>query len=375
MGFLPENTKKLGFGLMRLPVLNGKGEDIDIDQVCRMADHFLEQGFKYFDTAYPYHGGFSERAVQKALVERHPRESFLLADKMPVFRVKEPKDAPASFEEQLERTGAGYYDFYLLHAMSADRMKTVRDNGVWTYLLAEKERGRIRRLGFSFHDSPEVLDSILTELPEAEFVQLQINYADWEDEDVQSRRCYEIAQKHGKPVIVMEPIRGGSLASDNAVCAPLLKEAAPQASMASWALRFAASLPGVSMVLSGMSTPEQMAQNTALFNAMEPLTDQERAILARAADMLHAAGSIPCTGCKYCVEGCPAQINIPAILDLLNEYARFGSLESAKRGYGFRTRGKGLASACVNCGQCLSACPQHIESAAHMARAAELFEG
>ena len=272
------------------------------------------------------------------------------------------------------KTGAGYFDLYLLHAMGADRMKTVRECSVWEYLLEEKRRGRIRRLGFSFHDSPEVLDSMLNELPEAEFVQLQINYADWEDKGVQSRRCYEVAQKHGKPVIVMEPIRGGSLASEKAVFAPLLQEAEPEASLASWALRYVAGLPGVAMILSGMSNLEQLEQNTALFNAMEPLSEREQALLVKAADMLRGAGAVPCTGCKYCVEGCPAQIDIPAILDLLNEYARFGSLQSARRSYGFRTRGKGLASACVNCGQCLSVCPQHIESAAHMAKAAELFE-
>ena len=374
MAFLPENTKKLGFGLMRLPVLNDNGERIDLEQVNQMVDHFLEQGYTYFDTAYPYHMGFSERAVKSALVERHPRESFLLADKMPVFRVSKPEDAPAAFEEQLERTGAGYFDMYLLHAMSADRLKTVKDNRVWEYLLTEKARGRIRRLGFSFHDTPEVLDQILNDLPEAEFVQLQINYADWEDEEVQSRRCYEVAVRHGKPVVVMEPIRGGSLASDRSACAPLLQKADPEASMASWALRFVASLPGVAMILSGMSTLEQMEQNTTLFNTMKPLTGGERSILAEAAEMLRAAGAIPCTACKYCVEGCPAGIDIPSILDLLNEYARFGSLEGAKRSYGYRTRGKAPASACVNCGQCLNACPQHIESAVHMARAAELFE-
>lgn len=374
MSFLPDNTKKLGFGLMRLPVVDGKDENIDIDQVIEMADRFLEQGFTYFDTAYPYHQGFSERAVKRALVERHPRESFLLADKMPIFRITEAGDVPAIFAEQLERTGAGYFDFYLLHAMSAERMKKVKECRVWEYLLQEKERGRIRRLGFSFHDTPEVLESLLLELPETEFVQLQINYADWEDAGVQSRRCYETAQKYRKPVIVMEPIRGGSLASENSVAAPILHEAAPEASLASWALRYVAGLPGVAMVLSGMSDLEQLQQNTTLFNSMQPLTEKEQSVLTHAAQMLRAAGSIPCTGCRYCVEGCPAQINIPDLLDLLNEYARFGSLERAKRSYGMRTRGKGLASACVNCGQCLNVCPQHIESAIHMTRAAELFE-
>ena len=374
MSFLPENTKKLGFGLMRLPVLNGNGEDIDLKQVSAMADRFLEQGFTYFDTAYPYHNGFSERAVKKCLVERHPRESFLLADKMPVFRLKEKGEVLPIFEEQLERTGAGYFDMYLLHALDKDRLSTVESCQVWEQLLKEKEKGRIKRLGFSFHDSPEVLDQILTAHPEAEFVQLQINYADWEDPEVQSRRCYETAQKHGKPVIVMEPIRGGSLASENLVCAPLLKGADPKASLAAWALRFVASLPGVAMVLSGMSAYKQLEENTALFDTMQPLSEGERAILAQGAEQLRKAAAIPCTACKYCVDGCPANINIPAILDLLNEYDRFGSLISAKRSYGFRTRDKGLASACVSCGQCLDACPQHIESAVHMARAAELFE-
>ena len=374
MAFLPEDTKKLGFGLMRLPVLNGSDERIDLFQVERMVDHFLEQGYTYFDTAYPYHMGYSERAVKSALVERHPRDSFLLADKMPIFRIGEPTDVLTIFKEQLEKTGAGHFDLYLLHAMGAERMKTVRRCHVWEQLLREREQGRIRRLGFSFHDTPEVLEGMLNELPEAEFVQLQINYADWEDERVQSRRCYEVAQAHHLPVIVMEPIRGGSLASEKSACAPLLREADAEASLASWALRYVAGLPGVAMILSGMSTLEQMRQNIALFNGMKPLSDGERAVLVQAARVLKEAGTVPCTGCRYCVEGCPSRIDIPGILELLNEYARFGSLEGARRSYGYRTRGKGLASACVGCGQCLSVCPQHIESAALMARAAELFE-
>ena len=371
---LLHNAKRLGFGLMRLPIVDGDDEKIDIKQVSKMADYFLENGFTYFDTAYPYHHGFSERTVKTVLTERHPRDSFLLADKMPIFRIKEPKDVPETFEEQLERTGAEYFDMYLLHAMSAERMDTVRNCKVWEYLQKEKERGRISHLGFSFHDSPEVLDSMLKELTEAEFVQLQINYADWEDEDVQSRRCYETAQKHGKPVVVMEPIRGGSLASAKAVCAPVLKEASPDASLASWALRFVAGLPGVAMVLSGMSNFEQLEQNVSLFRSIQPLSADEQAALDRAGELLRKASTIPCTDCKYCAEGCPADINIPGILDLLNEYDRFGSLENARRSYGFRTKEKGLASACVKCGQCFEVCPQHIESAVHMARAAQLFE-
>ena len=263
---------------------------------------------------------------------------------------------------------------YLLHAMSAERLQKVKDVQAWPYLLQKKQQGRIRRLGFSFHDSHQVLDQFLTELPEAELVQLQINYADWEDERVRSRQCYEVAQKHGKPVIVMEPIRGGSLASERSVCAPLLKEAEPEASLASWALRFVAGLPGVAMVLSGMSNYTQMEQNVDLFDHMQPLTQGEQELLTKASEMLRSASAIPCTKCRYCVEGCPAEINIPAILDLLNEYDRFGSLESAKHSYGFRTRGAGLASACVSCGQCLDSCPQHIEAAVYLEKAAKLFE-
>ena len=369
MAFLPENTKKLGSGLMRLPLLKDGDENIDLEQVKKMADHFLEQGYTYFDTAYPYHMGFSERAVKTVLVERHPRESFLLADKMPIFRIKEPDDVATTFEEQLERTGAGYFDMYLLHAMSADRMNTVRTCKIWEYLLQEKAKGRIRRLGFSFHDSPEALDSMLNELPEAEFVQLQINYADWEDREVQSRRCYEVAQKHGKPVIVMEPIRGGSLASEKAVFAPLLKEAKPEASLASWALRYAASLPGVAMVLSGMSTMEQMAQNVELFNTMAPLSDKEQAILAKAAEMLRAAGTIPCTGCNYCAP-CPQGIVIPNVFTFLAYTERYDLGDWARSRYEVM---KAHAGDCVGCGSCESRCPYQLPIRKMLKGAAEVF--
>lgn len=362
---------KLGFGLMRLPRLPEGA--IDIEQGKEMVDRFLQGGGSYFDTAYVYEG--SEEATKKILVERHPRESYTLASKINARAAGSEEAAKKQLEISLERTGAGYFDYYLLHAMDRNNRKLYQDYGLWEFVAQKKAEGLIRHFGFSFHDTPEILEEILTEHPEAEFVQLQINYADWENPDVQSRACYEIARKHGKPVVIMEPVKGGTLASLPEAGAAVLKAMKPEASLASWAIRYAASLEGVLAVLSGMSTTGQVEDNMSYMEHFEPLSQEEEGAIEQVRDILKSQRQIPCTACKYCVEGCPMQINIPGIFSVHNFYLRFQNLEDAKKRYGWRTKEGGKASDCIGCGACEGVCPQHLSIRELLAQAAEDLEG
>lgn len=369
--YLGESIPKLGFGLMRLPRKDGV---IDIEQVSKMVDAYLDAGFCYFDTAYVYEG--SEEAARKALVERHPRESYLLADKFPIWDVNEPEDVEKLFNTSLERTGAGYFDFYLLHCLNKNRPELCEQYGVWDFILRKKAEGLIRHIGFSFHDTAEVLDRILTAHPETEFVQLQINYADWENEKVQSRLCYEVARKHGKPVVVMEPVKGGTLASMMPEAEAVFKAVHPELSVASWAVRYAASLDGVVTVLSGMSTPEQMEDNLSYMKNFRPLDEEERRTVQIVWNLLQAAQAVPCTGCNYCREVCPQQIAIPGIFEACNYYAMYRDEETARDMYANRTNKPDRlpASACIQCGQCEALCPQHILIREALEKARTQFE-
>lgn len=372
MAYLGETIPKLGFGLMRLPMI---GSEVDIEQTKQMVDLFLEKGFTYFDTAYGYLNGKSEEAVKTALVDRYPREKFQLATKLPAWAgAKDAEEARQMFWTSLARTGAGYFDFYLLHNLGDTRTQVFEDFGMWEFVAEQKREGRIRHLGFSFHDKADVLDEVLTKHPEVEFVQLQINYADWEDPSVQSRKCYEIARKHGKPVIIMEPVKGGNLANLPEQAASIFKAANPDASQASWAVRFAASLEGLVTVLSGMSTLGQMEDNLSFMEQFRPLDEAERAAVGKVQDALAALPSIPCTNCQYCMKGCPQGIQIPGTFESANSYTIFGNLAGAKGHYGFVTRNGGKASECIACGQCEAVCPQHIAIVEELKKAAELLE-
>lgn len=368
---LGENIKKLGFGLMRLPM---EGDRIDLAQVNQMVDLFMERGFTYFDTAYVYHDGHSEEVAKTALVERYPRESFQLATKMPIWSVNKEGDVQRIFDEQLSRSGAGYFDFYLLHALSQDKLSKLDQYRVWEFAQEQKRKGLIRHVGFSFHDTPEVLDEILCAHPEAEFVQLQINYIDWESAGVQSRRCYEVARRHGKPVIIMEPVKGGSLARMRPEIEDVFRRANPEASVASWAVRYAASLPGVITVLSGMSNLQQMRDNTSFMERFQPLTGDEQAVIREVVEKLNAIPTVPCTACRYCVPGCPQGIPIPEIFSVLNHTRVYGNLAEGKRRYEEETRAGSRASACIACGQCEGICPQHIPIIDALREAAETLE-
>ncbi len=370
MGYLGEEIKKLGFGLMRLPHKDG---EIDITRVKEMVDLFMAQGFTYFDTAFTYSAGKSEAAVKAALVDRYPRESFQLATKMPAYLRDSAQAAQAMFWTSLERTGAGYFDYYLMHNLGAERSKAFDDYGIWDFLAQQKEAGRIRHVGFSFHDKADVLDKILTAHPETEFVQLQINYADWEDETIQSRACYETARRHGKPVIIMEPVKGGALAGLPEQAAEVFKQADPGASVASWALRFAASLEGLIAVLSGMSDLAQMRDNLQTMENFRPVDARERTIYERVVEILKSRPNVPCTACRYCVDDCPQNINIPGAFEAMNMELVFNNAAGARHTYGWIMGDGARACDCIGCGQCESVCPQHIEIISQLRQAAEMF--
>ncbi len=370
--------KKLGFGCMRLPVVDGDTNVIDDAVFCRMIDSYMEQGFRYFDTAYPYHNGNSEKAVGRCLVARYPREDFFLASKMPVWLAKEYADYEKLFTTQLERCQVEYFDFYLLHAMNKERVADTEKLGGFEFVQRMKEEGKIRHIGFSFHDTAEVLEEILKAHPEMEFVQLQINYYDWESESVQSRKCYEVAEKYHVPVIVMEPVKGGTLANMRGEAAHLLDNLVcpTGASYASYAVRFAASLDNVMLVLSGMSDEAQLLDNTSYMKDFIPLSDTEQETIRKVVEELKKLPVIACTKCRYCVEGCPKKILVPDLFEDYNLTVQFGINATNRGSYGYHTaEGHGKATDCIKCGKCEKQCPQHLEIRSLLGKVAATFEG
>lgn len=368
MAYLGKDIRKLGFGLMRLPQNDG---GIDIEQTKRMVDMFLEAGFTYFDTAWAYAG--SEDAIRQALVERYPRGSFQLATKNAAWiNCKTREEAIAQFDTSLRQTGAEYFDFYLLHNLGESRTKFFDDYDMWSWIQEKKEAGQIKHMGFSFHSTPEELEELLNKHPEMEFVQLQINYADWENPAVQSRRCYEVARAHGKPVVIMEPVKGGMLANPPETVQKIFKDAEPDASCASWAIRFAASLEGVITVLSGMSSVEQMEDNLSYMKNFTGMSDEQRETLKKAQETLNNIPLIPCTTCNYCAKVCPENIGISGSFTamnyntLYNREAAVGQMEWLVGGHG-----KQKADKCIKCGKCEKVCPQHISIREELTKVAE----
>lgn len=347
---------KLGFGLMRLP---RKGAVINVKETSKMVDIFMKSGFTYFDTAFIYVG--SENAARKALTERYPRESYTLASKVFATKVPTAKLAKAELDTSLERTGVDYLDYYLLHSLMENNYKKFEKFGLWDFVKEEKAKGRIKHYGFSFHGGPELLDQLLTEHPDVEFVQLQINYADWESPKVRSREVYEVARRHGKDIVIMEPVKGGKLADPPEEVKKIFDAVNPGASYASWAIRFAASLDGVLTVLSGMSSVAQVEDNVSFMKDFKPLNDEERTAIRKAQEVFNKVSDIPCTACRYCAEGCPKGINIPEIFAAKNKQLAFGQLEEARADYAAAVSGAGKASDCLACGKCEKVCPQGID--------------
>lgn len=371
MSYLGEEIGKLGFGLMRLPQKDGV---IDVEQVKEMVDLFLDAGFTYFDTAWAYAG--SEDAIRQALVERYPRESYQLATKNAAWiDCKTKEEAWAQFDTSLAQTGAGYFDFYLLHNLGEGRSHYFDDFDMWNWIQEKKKAGLVKHIGFSFHSTPEELEEILKAHPEMEFVQLQINYGDWENPAVQSGRCYEVARKYGKPVIIMEPVKGGMLATPPETVEKILREAEPESSAASWAVRFAADLDGIITVLSGMSSVEQMKDNLSYMGSFAGLTDQQRETLKRAREELKKIPLIPCTSCNYCAKVCPMNIGISGSFTAMNYLTLYRDKERAKSQEGWLVERHGLrhANECIKCGKCEEACPQHIAIRENLVKVSEAF--
>ena len=369
---MEQNAKKLGFGLMRLPLTDpNDGASVDVELLKTMVDAFLEKGFTYFDTAWMYCGFQSECAIREALVKRHPRDSYTLADKLHAGFLKTKEDRERIFQEQLRKTGVDYFDYYLLHDVGTDHYKTYQELDCFRWLEEKKAQGLARHIGFSYHDNAELLDRVLTEHPEVEFVQLQLNYLDWDSEGVQSRKCYETAVKHGKPV------KGGTLARVPESVEKMFREARPEMSIPSWAIRFAASLEHVMVVLSGMSNMEQLLDNTDYMADFQPLSAQEQALVKKAVDAINSTIVIPCTGCSYCTEGCPQRIAIPKYFSLYNadlQEIKEKSWRPQGEYYTRLTMNFGKASDCLECGQCEQVCPQHLPIIRHLKDVAARFE-
>ena len=365
------NASKLGFGMMRLPEKDGEP---DLKTVCRMADAFLEGGMNYIDTAYVYHRGKSETAVGETVVKRYPRDAFLLATKLPIWEMNGKEDRDRIFSEQLERTGAGFFDYYLLHSIEDENIEKYEGLDCFSWGLQKKREGLIRHFGFSFHGSPELLDRLLDQYSETEFVQIQLNYADWDNPIVQSGKLCGILQKRGIPMIIMEPVKGGSLAKLKPELEEKLRAVRPEASIASWAFRFAASLPGVMTVLSGMSDMEQMEDNLATFRNLEPMNPLERETLTEVTRIMLSIPQIGCTSCRYCCDGCPEDIPIPDVFRALNTMRIYGDTFRPKALYRNATEEHGKASDCIACGQCEGVCPQHLPVIELMKEAAGKLE-
>lgn len=367
--------KKLGFGCMRLPLVNPDDpKSIDMELMCQMVDAFLERGFTYFDTAYMYHLHQSEIALREALVKRHDRDTFTLATKLPISFLKEREDVERIFAEQQEKCGVDWFDYYLLHNVNRGNYGLIEEFDCFPFAARMKAEGKVRQTGFSYHDSAALLDEILTAHPEVDFVQLQINYIDWESEGIQSRLCYEVCRKYGKEVIVMEPVKGGVLANVPDKARALMKDCNPDASPASWAVRYAAGLEGVIMVLSGMSDMEQLLDNTSYMKEFLPLNEAEKAVIESVREIINSAVAVACTGCQYCVEGCPKAIPIPKYFALYNQYQIFGE-KSNSRGYYQNYAGShGRAEDCISCHKCENICPQHLSIADSMKAVAGVFD-
>ncbi|UYO64341.1 aldo/keto reductase [Acetobacterium wieringae] len=361
--------KRLGFGALRLPVFDPNNQQgIDYETLTKMIDIFMEQGFSYYDTSYIYHGGLSEDALGKALVDRYPRDSFLLSTKMPIKFMKKKEDMETIFEEQLKKCHVDYFDFYLIHSIGKETYDSCKEWDTFEFLKQKRAEGKFKEFGVSLHDSPEFLDLILTEHPEIDFVVEQLNYIDWMNPAIRSKEIYEVAVKHNKPIVVMEACKGGTLAEIPDEAKKLMTDYNPDASIASWAYRFVGSLPGVRVVLAGMPKMEFLMDNIKTFENFTPLNADEYKIIDQVVEIINSNSAIPCTVCRYCETECPKSIAIPDYFALYNDLKRLEKSSSENEVmtqafyYGnFLEQGRGAASACIECKKCQKVCPQNLD--------------
>jgi len=372
--------KKLGFGLMRMPLLNPDDvTSFDYPLINQMMDTFIKNGFCYFDTAFIYHKMKSEKMVKQAIVDRHPRDKFKLSTKLPLWLIKEKGDAQSLFDKQLTKCGVDFFDYYLLHALDADKHKQIKQFDLFSFVHTLKKQGKIKNLGFSFHDTPDVLEEILSDQkksknPMPDFVMLQINYLDWLNPNIGSKECYDIARKYGLPIVVMEPLKGGSLVNLPEEAVKLMKDYNPNVSLASWAIRYAAGLEGVFMVLSGMNDMVQLNDNMATINNFEPLNEDEHRIIDKVVEILEKDTAIGCTYCEYCIKGCPKNIPIHNYFQLYNEKTRNPKAFLPEGYYANLIKRTGKPSDCILCGKCEKMCPQKLRIMDGLKGVAEMFE-
>ncbi len=368
--FFPEIHGNFGFGCMRLPLI---GEEVDLEQFTHMVDAFLDAGFNYFDTAHGYLGGRSETALRSCLTSRHPRSSYILTNKLTGNYFEKEEDIRPLFQQQLDACGVDYFDFFLMHAQGSRNYGHFKECRAYETAFALKEEGKVRHVGISFHDTPEMLEQILTDYPQIEIVQIQFNYLDYENPAVQSRAVYEVLARHGKPVLIMEPVKGGTLVELPEKAQAVLDELG-EGSNASYAIRFAAGFPQVCVVLSGMSTLEQLLDNTAFMKDFRPLDERAHAAIEKVREIFLAQNMIPCTGCRYCVDGCPMQIRIPDLFNVTNLKKAYHNWGQEAKYQALIESGSGKASECVRCGQCESVCPQHLPIRDLLEDVASIFE-
>ena len=360
--------KKFGFGMMRLPQTDKNDPaKVDIEEVKKMADAYIKNGGKYFDTAYPYHNGASEPALKEAVVERYPREDFIVATKLPVFSVEKPEDMERFFNEQLEKCGVEYFDYYLIHNINEMTHHAVYDFDAFEFVRQKKKEGKIKNIGFSLHDKSEALIEALEAFPDCDFIQLQINYLDWENYSIEAKKCYEIACEHNKPVIVMEPVKGGALANLPEKAGKILNEYDPDSENVSYALRFCNELDNVFMILNGVSSLEQMESSINIFKDIKPLTDEEHKLIDEVKDIVNDLTPIKCTECNYCIEHCPVNIPISKYFSTYNanyiNKTQDGDALDALVYYLVLSQNEenGAANECIECNACVKYCPQHLE--------------